>query len=399
MNRRLTLIAGALALGLPYTARAQKQYDTGATDTTIKLGQTMPYSGPISSIGTVGRLHTAFFKMINDQGGINGRKVELVSVDDAYNPAKTVEMTRRLVEQDGVLAMFANVGTPTNAAIYKYLNAKKVPHLLALSGGAKFNDPKNFPWTIAFTPNLSIEGRVFAQQILKTQPNAKIAVLYQNDDFGKDYLAGFKAGLGAKGSMLVAEQSYESSDPTISSQLTALRASGADVFFEATSPKFAAQAIRGVAEMGWKPVHYITYTSSSIKPVLVPAGLDKSVGLISAAYWKDTGDAQLANDPGVRDYLAFMKKYYPEGDATDSLNSIAYAVAQTGVIILKQCGDNLTRENVMRQAASLKDVSLPLLLPGIKLNTSPTDYAPIEAMQLVQFDGQRWVKMGELVNY
>lgn len=397
-DRRQTLIAGlGAALAIPLAGWAQKRYDVGATDTEITIGQTMPYSGPISSIGTIGRLHAAYFRMLNEQGGINGRSIRLLSIDDGYNPAKTIEMTRRLVEQDEVLFMFANVGTPTNSAIHKYLNQKKVPHLLALSGGAKFNDPKRYPWTLAFTPNLFNEGRVFAQHLLSTKPDSKVGILYQNDDFGKDYLNGFKDGLGDKVAMVVSEQSYESTDPTVGSQMAALKASGADVFFNAASPKFAAMAIRGAAESGWKPLHYINYTSSSIKPVLVPAGLENSVGLIAAAYWKDPADPQSANDAGVQEYLAFMKKYYPEGDVTDSLNSIGYAVAQTLAIVLKQCGDDLTRANLIRQAASLKDVELPLLLPGIRLNTSATDFAPIEAVQLVRFDGQRWQRMGDLI--
>ncbi|HEY2188683.1 MAG TPA: ABC transporter substrate-binding protein [Caldimonas sp.] len=398
VRRALVIAAAATPLGVRVgTAVAQKRYDPGASDAEIKIGQTMPYSGAASAYGTIGRAEAAYFRKINDEGGINGRKINFISLDDAYTPPKTVEMTRRLVEQDEVLFVFGGLGTPSNTAIHKYMNAKKVPQLFVATGASKWNDPANYPWTIGWQPNYQTEAKIYATHILQTRPNAKIAVLFQNDDYGKDYLKGFKDGLGDKAKVIVAEASYEVSDPTVDSQILQLQGSGADVFFNITTPKFAAQAIRKAWDSGWKPVHYLNGVSVSVGTVLTPAGLDKCVGLISTIYGKDPTDKQWENDPAMKDWVAFMKKYYPEGSLIDSFNVYGYSVAQTVVQVLKQCGDNLTRENVMRQAANLKNFSTPMSLPGIVINTSPTDYAPIKAMQLVRFDGQTWVRFGDVM--
>jgi branched-chain amino acid transport system substrate-binding protein len=392
------LAAAALVLTAGH-AQAQKAYGPGVTDTEIKIGQSIPYSGPLSSYGTLGKAHQAYFKMLNEQGGINGRKINLISLDDGYNPAKTLETTRRLVEQDEVLAVFGTIGTPTNTAIHRYVNSKKVPHLLASSGGTKWNDPKNFPWTMAWLPTYHAEARIFAEHIVQTLPDAKIAVLYQNDDFGKDYYNGFKEGLGAKlKQMVVGEASYETTDPTVDSQMVALKASGATVFVNLASPKAAALAVRKVHEMGWKlQAQYLVSVSTSVGAVLKPAGIEASTGLITVLWLKDTADQQWNDDPGMKDYLAFMKKYYPEGDPNDLMNGIAVSSAVMMAQVIRQAGDQLTRENLMRQAASLKDATTPLLLPGIKVNTSPTDYAMVESMQLARFDGTRWVRFGEVM--
>ena len=388
--------AAVLAIVVP-CAQAQKKYDPGASDTEIKIGQTMPYSGPASAYGTIGRAEAAYFKKVNEEGGVNGRKINFISVDDAYTPPKTVEMVRRLVEQDEVLFVFQSLGTPSNSAIQKYMNAKKVPQLFVATGASKWNDPKNNPWTMGWQPNYETEARIYAQHILKTMPNPKIGVLYQNDDYGKDYLKGFKEGLGSKANLIVAEVSYEVSDPTVDSQIVQLQSSGANVFFNITTPKFAAQAIRKAYDIGWKPVQYLNNVSVSIASVLTPAGLEKSVGLISTAYLKDPNDEQWQNDPAIKDWREFMKKYYPDGSLADVNNVYGYTVAQSLVQVLKQCGDNLTRENVMRQAANLKNLELPLALPGVKINTSPTDFAPIESVQLEKFDGTRWVRFGDVL--
>jgi branched-chain amino acid transport system substrate-binding protein len=398
VRRALVIAAAAAPLGARVgTAFAQKRYDPGASDSEIKLGQTMPYSGAASAYGTIGRAESAYFRKINDEGGINGRKINFISLDDAYTPPKTVEMTRRLVEQDEVLFVFGGLGTPSNTAIHKYMNAKKVPQLFVATGASKWNDPANYPWTMGWQPNYQTEAKIYAAHILQTKPNAKIAVLFQNDDYGKDYLKGFKDGLGDKVKLIVAEASYEVSDATVDSQILQLQSSGADVFFNITTPKFAAQAIRKAFDSGWKPVHYLNGVSVSVGTVLAPAGLDKSVGLISTIYGKDPTDKQWDNDPAMKDWVAFMKKYYPDGSLVDSFNVYGYSVAQTVVQVLKQCGDNLTRENVMRQAASLKNFTTPMSLPGIVINTSPTDFAPIKAMQLVRFDGQTWVRFGDVM--
>ena len=399
IERRAFLLATVVGLSVASTAAmAQKKYDPGASDTTIRIGQTMPYSGPASAYGTIGKVEAAYFRMINEQGGVNGRKIDFISLDDGYQPPKAVEMVRRLVEQDQVLMIFNMLGTPTNTAVHKYMNAKKVPHLFLATGATKWNDPKNFPWTMGWQPNYQTETRIYAAQILKNTPNAKIAVLYQNDDYGKDYLKGLEDGLGDKAkSMIVSKVSYEVTDPTIDSQIVALKGTGADVFVNITTPKFAAQAIRKVAEIGWKPTHYLNNVSASVGSVLQPAGLENAVGVITTLYLKDPTDPEWANDKGFLDWLAFMKKWYPEGNLADASNVYGYTVAQGLVQVLKQCGDDLTRENVMRQAANLKGLQLPMALPGIVVNTSPDDFAPFSTEQLARFDGKKWVRYGEVL--
>ena len=396
--RFLAVLLVAASLG-PGVALAQKKYGPGATDTEIKIGQTMPYSGPASAYGTIGKAEAAYFKMINDQGGINGRKINLVSLDDGYSPPRTVEQIRRLVEEEEVLFTFQTLGTPPNTAIQKYMNAKKVPQLFVATGATKWGDPEHYPWTMGWQPPYQHESHIYAKYILKNKPTAKIAILYQNDDYGKDYLKGFKDGLGDKAaSMIVAEVSYEVSDPSIDTQIVTLQASGADTFFNITTPKFAAQAIRKAYDIGWKPQQFLNNVSISIATVLQPAGLEKSVGLISSGYIKDPNDPSWKDEKATKDYLAFMKKYYPDGAPEDINNVYGYSVAQTLVPVLKQCGDDLTRENIMRQAANLKDLELPMLLPGIRINTSPTDFYPIEQAQLIRFDGKTWVRFGELMS-
>jgi branched-chain amino acid transport system substrate-binding protein len=400
MSARQLLIAVTAALGLSLAASAalaQKKYDPGASDKEIKIGNIMPYSGPASAYGTIGKAEAAYFKKVNEEGGINGRKINFISVDDGYSPPKAVEMARRLVEQDEVLLVFQSLGTPSNSAIHKYMNAKKVPQLFVATGATKWDDPKNFPWTMGWQPNYQTEASIYAKHILQTKPDAKIAVLFQNDDYGKDYLKGFKDGLGGKVGLIVKEVSYETSDPTIDSQIVQLQGSGANVFFNITTPKFAAQAIRKAYDIGWKPVQYLNSVSASIGSVLTPAGMDKSVGLISASYLKDPQDLEWKSDKGMNEWRAFMAKYYAEGNVTDVFNVSGYGAAQTLVQVLKQCGDNLTRENVMKQAASLNNFELNVLLPGIKINTSATDFAPIEAEQLARFDGKEWVRFGEII--
>jgi branched-chain amino acid transport system substrate-binding protein len=378
-------------------AFAQKRYDPGASDFEIKIGQTMPYSGPASAYGTIGKVEAAYFHLINDEGGINGRKINFLSMDDGYSPPKTVEMTRKLVEQDEVLLMFQSLGTGPNTAVQKYLNAKKVPQLFVATGASKWNDPKDFPWTMGWQPNYQTEGSIYARHILLTKPNAKIAVLMQNDDYGKDYLKGFKDGLGAKAAtMIVAEATYEVSDPTIDSQIVTLKGSGADVLFNIATPKFAAMAIRKVYDIGWKPVHYLNNVSASVGSVLTPAGLDKSVGLISTQYLKDPTDSQWDSDPAIKEWKSFMKRYYPDGNLADASNLYGYAAAQTMVQVLKQCGDNLTHENVMKQASNLKNLRLTVALPSVLINTSATDFAPIESEQLIRFDGKQWQRFGDV---
>jgi branched-chain amino acid transport system substrate-binding protein len=386
-----------VAFAAPY-ALAQKKYDPGASDKEVKVGNIMPYSGPASAYAAIGKAAAAYFKKINDEGGINGRKINFISVDDGYSPPKAVEMARKLVEQDEVLLVFNPLGTPSNSAIHKYMNAKKVPQLFVATGASKWNDPKGFPWTMGWQPNYQTEAAIYAKHILATRPNAKIAVLFQNDDYGKDYLKGFKDGLGAKAGMIVKEVSYETSDPTVDSQIVQLQGSGADVFFNITTPKFAAQAVRKAYDIGWKPVQYLNNVSASIGSVLTPAGLDKSVGLITTQYLKDPLDDAWKSDKGMNDWKAFMAKYYADGDLKDSSNIYGYTVAQGLVQVLQQCGDNLTRENVMKQAASLKDFTPTLVLPGIKINTSATDFAPFQQMQMAKFDGKEWVRFGEIVS-
>ncbi len=399
MKPKLVPIAALLAAALASPAAlAQKKYDPGASDTEIRIGNTNPYSGPASAYGTIGKTIAAYFKMVNEAGGINGRKVNFITYDDSYSPPKTVEMARKLVEQDEVLMLFQTLGTPPNTAIHKYMNSKKVPQSFVATGATKWNDPRNFPWTIGWQPNYQTEGQIYAQYILKHKPDAKIGILYQNDDYGKDYLKGMHDGLGAKAkTMIVKEVSYEVSDPTVDSQIVQLQASGADTFFNVTTPKFAAQAIRKAYDIGWKPLHFLNNVSVSIATVLQPAGLEKSVGLISTAYLKDPTDKEWANDAAVKKWEAFMKKYYPEGSLIDPSNVYAYTVASTLHQVLKQAGNNLTRDNIMKQAASLKGFAVDTLIPGIKINTAQNDFAPIESVQLMRFGGTSWVRFGEVM--
>jgi branched-chain amino acid transport system substrate-binding protein len=395
---RRVFAAGSAAFALaPSILKAQKKYDTGATDKEIKLGHTNPYSGPLSAYGVIGKAEAAYWAMVNDQGGINGRKVNFITYDDNYSPPKTVEMVRKLVESDQVAALFQTLGTPPNSAIHRYVNQQKVPHLFVATGATKWNDPKNFPWTMGYQPNYQTEGRVYATDVLKKHANAKVGILYQNDDYGKDYLKGFEDGLGeAAKKMIVMKQSYEVTDPTIDSQIVNLKNSGATVFFNITIPKFAVQAIKKAHDIGWKPVHYLNNVSSSLATVLKPAGLEASKGLITALYMKEVTDPQWRNDKGFQDWLAFMKKYYPDGALDDQSNAFGYNAGILMAHVLKQCGNDLSRENIMKQAANIKDLELPLLLPGIKVNTSPTDFAPIEQEQLARFNGEKWELYGEI---
>ncbi len=398
MKNKLLLTLGLLACVFATSAVAQKKYGPGASDTEIKIGNTMPYSGPASAYGTIGRAEAAYFRMLNDQGGINGRKINFITLDDGYSPPRTVEQVRKLVEQEQVLLLAGTLGTPPNSAIHKYVNAKGVPHIFVNTGATKWGDPKHFPWTMGFNLNYQAEGHIYARYILDNKPAGKIAILYQNDDYGKDYVKGLKDGLGAKaGAMIVAEASYEVTDPTIDSQIATLKASGADIFYNVTTPKFAAQAIRKVHDMGWKPMHILNQVSASVGSVLVPAGLDKSVGLISAAYFKDPVDPQWRKDAEFKQYADWLKKYYPEGSIDDAFNVSGYIIAKGVEHVLKACGEDLSRQNVMKQMASLKDLQMPMMLPGIKWNTSPGDFFLIESAQLVRFDGKQWVGFGKII--
>ncbi|NEV01403.1 ABC transporter substrate-binding protein [Bradyrhizobium uaiense] len=389
------IAAFASAALIVTSAYAQKKYDPGATDGEIKIGNIMPYSGPASSYGVIGKTEAAFFKMINEQGGINGRKVNFISYDDAYSPPKAIEQARKLVESDEVLLIFQALGTPSNSAIMKYMNAKKVPQLFVASGGTKFGDPKNFPWTMGFQPNYQSEGRIYAKYIRDKFPDGKIAVFWQNDDAGKDQFKGLKDGLGDKVNMIIADKSYEVSDPSIDSQIVALHDSGADIFFSWAAPKGSAQAIRKVGELGWKPKFFLANTATSVASVLKPAGLEYSKGIISTAYLKDPTDPTW--DPAVTSWRAFMDRYYPDGDKGNANNLYGYVQAEAMVQVLKQCGDNLTRENVMKQAANLKNFHSDLMLPGVMVNTSPDDYFPIEQMQLMRFNGEAWELFGDVI--
>ena len=380
-------------------ALAQKKYDPGATDTEIKIGNIMPYSGPASAYGVIGKTEAAYFKKINDAGGINGRKINFISYDDGYSPPKTVEQARKLVESDEVLFIFNSLGTPPNSAIHKYMNAKKVPQLFVATGATKWNDPKDFPWTMGWQPNYQSESRIYAKYLLKEKPDAKIAVLYQNDDYGKDYLKGLKDGLGAKAaSMIIAEESFETTEPTVDNHIVKLKSTGADVFVDIATPKFAAQAIKKVAEIGWKPLHILNNVAASVGSVIKPAGFENSQGIISAAYLKDASDPQWDNDPGMKQFYDFMAKDFPDGNKLDGSTVVGYGVSQTLVEVLKKCGDDLTRENIMKQAASLKDFRTEVLLPGIMINTSPTDFAPISQLQLMRFKGDKWDLFGEVIS-
>ncbi|MCA6104474.1 MULTISPECIES: ABC transporter substrate-binding protein [Bradyrhizobium] len=399
--RQLTAFAAALALvaASGSAALAQKKYDTGASDTEIKIGNIMPYSGAASAYGVIGKTEEAYFRKINAEGGINGRKITFISYDDAYTPPKTVEQARKLVESDEVLLIFNSLGTPPNSAIQKYMNQKKVPQLFVATGATKWNDPQNFPWTMGWQPNYQSESIIYAKYILKNKPDAKIAVLYQNDDYGKDYLKGFKDGLGAKAaSMIVAEDSYEVTEPTIDSHIVRLKASGADVFFNITTPKFAAQAIKKNAELGWKPLHFLNNVSGSIGSVIKPAGFENAQDIVSSQYFKDPTDAQWKTDKAMIAWNEFLDKYYPEANRADASVMYAYIVSQGLVHVLKACGDNLTRENIMKQAASIRDYEPGGLLPGVKVNTSATDFAPLSQLQLIRFKGETWERFGEVLS-
>ena len=400
--RTAVLAAAALAFA-SHAAVAQKKYDTGANDTEIKIGNIMPYSGPASAYGVIGKTEEAYFNKINAEGGINGRKIKFISYDDAYSPPKAVEQARKLVESDEVLVIFDPLGTPSNTAIEKYLNVKRVPQLFVATGASRWNDPKNFPWTMGWQPSYQSEAHIYAKYLLKEKPDAKIGVLYQNDDFGKDYLKGLKDVLGAKSTMIVAEESYETSEPSIDNHIVKLKAAGVDVFISITTPKFAAQAIKKLAEIDWHPLHILSNVSASVGGVMKPAGFENSQGILSATYVKDGADPQWDNDPGMKKFYAFLEKYYPGGDKLDASVVYGYGVAQTLVQVLKQCGDDLTRANVMKQAASLKNFEPDTLLPGIKINTSPTDYAPIKQQQMMRFKGEKWelidgIMSGELTH-
>jgi branched-chain amino acid transport system substrate-binding protein len=405
--KRRTLLKAGLALGAlpfasPLAARAAtsaKNYGPGASDSQIKIGNIMPYSGPASAYAVIGKTDAAYFKMINDEGGINGRKISFISYDDGYSPPKTFEQARKLVEDDSVLLIFNSLGTPTNTAIHSYMNSKKVPQLFVATGATKWNDPKHFPWTMGWQPSYQTEGRIYAKYILKEMPHAKIGILYQNDDYGKDYVKGLKDGLGAKAkAMIVGEQAYETTEPTVNSEVVRLQATGADVFYNVATPKFAAQAIKKVSEIGWKPLHILNNVSASIGSVLKPAGFDHAQGIVSAAYLKDATDPQWKNDADMKAWNTFMDKYIPAGDKSDSSYIYGYSVTRTMVQVLRQCGDDLTRENVMKQAASLKNFEPGLLLPGIAINTSPTDFAPIEQLQLMKFAGETWKLFGNVIS-
>ncbi len=394
MMSRSLLFAAALAVAAA-PALADGKYDTGASDTEIRIGNTMAYSGPASSYGTTGKVLSAYFDMINEQGGINGRKITFITLDDGYSPPKTVEHARKLIEQEKVLLLFSNLGTPTNSAIHKYVNAKKVPHLFLFTGASKWGQPKKFPWTMGWLPSYKTEGKAFAQYILDTVADPRIAVLYQNDDAGKDFVGGLREGLGERAdALIVGAEPYEATDPTVDSQIVSLKASGANVFYNIAMPKFAAQAIRKSYDIGWRPLHLLTYVAASVEATLKPAGLDKSTDIISALFLKDP------NDPGddVAAYRAFMAKYYPGGNADDANNPMAYTAAYTMVHVLEQCGDDLTRANIMRQAANTKNLIVPMLRDGITVTTAPDDFYPIEKLVMARFDGKNWIPFGDVIS-
>jgi branched-chain amino acid transport system substrate-binding protein len=392
-----SLVLGLFAAADP--AAAQKKYDPGASDSEIRIGNIMPYSGPLSAYALIGRTLTAFFNKINAEGGVNGRKINFISYDDGFSPPKTVEQARKLVESDEVLLIFQSLGTPTNNAIRQYMNQKKVPQLFVATGATQFGDLKNFHWTMGWQPTYQTEGRIYAKYILQNLPQGKIGVLYQNDDSGRDYLKGLHDGLGEEATkrMIVAELPYEPTDPTVDRQIVTLKTMGADIFFNEASPKFAAQAIKRAAEIGWKPVQFLASISNSVGSVLKPAGLEASTGILSTNYLKDATDPTWKDDPALKEWAAFMDKYFPEGDKTSTFSVYGYLTAQTMVQVLKQCGDELTRENVMKQAANLKNLELGMLLPGIKINTSPTDYFPVEQMQMSRFNGDHGELFGSVI--
>jgi branched-chain amino acid transport system substrate-binding protein len=393
----ITFAAAALA-AISTGALAQKKYGPGVTDTEIKIGNIMPYSGPASAYGVIGKTEAGYFNKVNEEGGINGRKISFISYDDGYSPPKAVEQARKLVESDEVLFIFNSLGTPTNSAIQKYMNEKKVPQLFVATGAAKWNAPKSFPWTMGWQPNYQSEGRIYGKYILQEKPDGKIGILYQNDDYGKDYLKGIKDGLGTKArSLIIGEEAYETTVPTVDSQIVSLKAKGVDIFISITTPKFAAQSIKKVAELGWKPLFILNNVGASVGSVIKPAGFENAQEIISATYAKDATDPQWKDDAGIKNFDAFPSKYYPDGNRTDSSVMTGYNVVRTMVAVLKQCGDDLTRENVMKQAANIKDLEIDGLLPGVKINTSPTDYAPIKQLQLMKFRGERWQLFGPVM--
>ncbi len=390
-------LASIVIAGLASHARAEKNDTPGVTATEIKIGQTMPYSGPASPYSAIGKVESAYFKMLNEKGGVDGRKIDLISLDDGYSPPKTVEQTRKLVEDDKVAFIWQSLGTPTNTAIEKYLNERKIPQLFISTFASKFNDPKHFPWTMGGLGSYRTEGQIYAQYIKQHYPKAKIGVLYQNDDYGKDYLQGLREGLGDKASMIIKEVTYEVTDPTVDSQIVELQGSGADVFYDISQPKFAAQAIRKAYDIGWKPVHFLNSVSSSVTAVLKPAGLDKSKGIISVIAFKDPSDPRWHDDQGYKDWLAFMQKYYPDGDTADLNNVYGYTQAQMLVQVLKQCGNDLSRANIMSQATHLHNFAPPMLLPGITIDTSATDYQPLKKVRMAKFNGQTWEIFGDVM--
>jgi branched-chain amino acid transport system substrate-binding protein len=397
--RGAVALAAAAIVFTPLGALAQKTYDTGATDTEIKIGNIVPYSGPASAYGVIGKTEQAYFNKINAEGGINGRKIRFISYDDAYSPPKAVEQARRLVESDEVLLIFNSLGTPSNSAIQKYMNTKQVPQLFVASGASKWNDPKNFPWTMGWQPSYQGEAHIYAKYLLREKPDGKIGVLYQNDDFGKDFLKGLKDALGDKAtSMIVAQESYETEEPSIDDHVVKLKLAGANVFVSITTPKFAAQAIKELAEIDWHPMHFLSNVSASIGGVIEPAGYENSQGIISSAYLKDAADPQWDDDPGMKNVLAFLQKYYPSANKLDGSVMYGYGAAQTLIQVLKQCGDDLTRANVMKQAANLRDFEADTLLPGIKINTSPTDFAPIHQLKMMRFKGRKWELFGGIMS-
>jgi branched-chain amino acid transport system substrate-binding protein len=391
------MAAMAIAAGAANPAAAQKKYGPGASDSEIKIGNIMPYSGPASAYGEIGKTEAAYFRKLNADGGVNGRRINFISYDDGYSPPKTVEQARKLVESDEVLLIFQSLGTAQNTAIQRYMNAKKVPQLFVATGATKWNDPQHFPWTMGWQPNYQSEAHIYAEYLLRSHPQGKIGILYQNDDYGKDYLKGLKGGLNGK-ARIVAEVPYETTDPTVDSQIINLKASGADVFFNVATPKFAAQAIKKVAELGWKPIHILNNVSGSIGAVLKPAGLDNARGILTATYYKDPTDPTWEGDAAYKEWSTFMDKYYPDGDKTSAFTVYGYLVAKTLVAVLRQSGDDLTRENVMKQAASLKNLEIDMLLPGMTINTGPNDFAPIKQMQMERFNGERYELFGPIMS-
>lgn len=398
--RAITITAVLLAsFGVAIAAHAQKKYGPGASDTEIKIGNTSPYSGPASAFGAGGKAAAAYFAEVNDHGGVNGRKIVFISLDDAFSPPKTVQQTRRLIEEDHVLALCCSGGTAANLSIQKYITEKKVPQLFVGSGATQFSDPEHHPWSLAFLPNYRSEGRIFAKYITSNVPDPKIGIFYQDDDSSKEYIRGLKAAFGDDATkLIVKEASYELTDATIDSQIISLQESGANVFLNLSTPKFAAMAISKIHDLGWKPLQILFSAAATISGTLKPAGLDNSIGIVSGVYFQDPADPEWRSDPGVLAYLAFAKKYVPQLDPFDSSLRLGYVMAEAMTYVLKQAGDDLTRENIMRQAVNLKDVELPMLLPGIKMNTSASNFSPIHQMQLQRFDGTNWMRFGNILS-